>query len=330
MMRWLCIVAMGASLVSCASTPPGPPDWVNGRSAAYPDSRYLVGRGEAGTQEDARDRARADLAKAFEVEVSAKSSDSTRFNSGPEGAKTQSEISRSVETYTDRIVRGVQMAEGWRDPRTGSYFALAVVSRPQAAAALRAEIARLDAATRGYIGQARGAGDLLAQIASASRAVDSQRERDALERTLEVVDVGGHGVTPEFNSGELAADLAALLKRVHMKPQASSSPRLERMLSAALSASGFVPEAGDAAPYVLDGSLVLDDLGPIDGWYWMRGRLEVQLTETASGKVRGSRRWEIKTSSVQMPTAERRAYDEVDATLKRELRSAIIGFATGN
>ena len=62
----------------------------------------------------------------------------------------------------------------------------------------------------------------------------------------------------------------------------------------------------------------------------MRGRLEVQLTETASGKVRGSRRWEIKASSLQMPTAQRRAYDEVDATLKRELRSAIIGFATGN
>jgi len=142
--------------------------------------------------------------------------------------------------------------------------------------------------------------------------------------------VTGQGVAPEQNSGQLAADLAALLKRVRMKPQAPASQELERMLSAALSSAGFVPEAGADAPYVLFGSLQLDDLGIIDGWYWVRGSLEVQLTETGSGKVRGNRRWEIKTSSPQKPTAQRRTLDEVDATLKRDLRPTILGFATGN
>jgi hypothetical protein len=145
-----------------------------------------------------------------------------------------------------------------------------------------------------------------------------------------VIDVTGQGVAPEQNSGQLAADLSALLKRVHMKPQAPGSQELERMLSAALSAAGFVPDAGAAAPYVLFGSLQLDDLGQIDGWYWMRGTLEVQLTDTGSGKVRGNKRWEIKTSSPQKATAQRRTMDEADATLKRELRPAILGFATGN
>jgi len=330
MMRWLWIVATGVSLFGCASAPSGPPDWVNGKSAKYPDSQYLVGRGQADTQEDARNRARADLAKTLEVAVSAKSTDVASFSSGAEGAKTESQVSRSVETRTDQIVRGVQMADAWQDPQTKSYYALAVLQRSQAAMGLRAEIERLDAATRGYVDQARNAPDLLAQIASASKAFDSQRERDAVQRTLEVVDVTGHGVTPEFNSGQLAADLSGLLKRVHMKPQAAGSPELERMLSAALSAAGFVPEAGADAPYVLAGSLQLDDLGLIDGWYWMRGTLEVQLTEAASGKVRGSKRWEIKTSSPQKPTARRRAYDEADALLKRELRPAIIEFAVGN
>jgi hypothetical protein len=119
---------------------------------------------------------------------------------------------------------------------------------------------------------------------------------------------------------------------MHMKPQAApgSQDGLERLLSAALSQAGFVPEDGADAPYVLFGSLQLDDLGVIDGWYWMRGTLEVQLSEKASGKVRGNKRWEIKTSSPQKATAQRRAMDEVDATLKRELRPAIIGFAVGN
>jgi hypothetical protein len=102
------------------------------------------------------------------------------------------------------------------------------------------------------------------------------------------------------------------------------------MLSAALSAAGFVPDAGGSAPYVLVGSLQLDDLGLIEGWYWMRGTLEVQLAEAASGKVRGNKRWEIKTSSGQKATAQRRAIDEADAVLKKELRPAILRFAVGN
>ena len=328
MKRWLWIVAVGFSLFGCASAP-STPDWVNGKSAKYPDNQYLVGRGQADAQEEARNRARADLAKILEVGVSAKSSDVTSFSSGPEG-KTESQVSRSITTRTDQIVRGIQIPESWQDPQTKSYYALAVLPRSQAAIGLRADIDRLDAATRGYVAGARNAPDLLAQVASASRALDSQRERDAVQRTLQVIDVTGRGVEPEQNSGQLAADLAALLKRVRMKPQAPGSQELERMLSAALSAAGFVPEAGAAAPYVLFGSLQLDDLGMIDGWYWMRGTLEVQLTEAASGKVRGNKRWEIKTSSPQKATAQRRTLDEADATLKRELRPTILGFATGN
>jgi hypothetical protein len=328
MKPWLSIIATGAILFGCASAPTTP-DWVNGKSAKYPDNQYLVGRGQADTLDDARNRARADLAKILEVAVSAKSSDVTSYSSGPAGG-TDSQVSRSITTRTEQIVRGIQIPEVWQDPQTKSYSALAVLPRNQAAIGLRADIDRLDAATRGYVAQARSAPDLLAQVAAASRALDSQRERDGVQRTLQVIDVTGLGVPPEYNSGQLAADLGGLLKRVHMRPQAPSSQELERMLSAALSAAGFVPEAGENAPYVLFGSLQLDDLGMIDGWYWMRGTLEVQLTEKASGKVRGNKRWEIKTSSPQKATAQRRTLDEADATLKRELRPTILGFAVGD
>jgi len=330
MKPWLCIAASTVVLFACASTPTTP-DWVNGKSAKFPDSQYLVGRGQADTQEDARNRARADLAKILEVGVSAKSTDVTSYTSEG-GGKTESQVSRNITTRTDQIVRGIQIPEFWQDPNTKSTYALAVLSRSQAGIALRADIDRLDAATRGYIAQAQSAPDLLTQVASASRALDSQRERDAVQRTLQVVDITGLGVPPEQNTGQLAADLSALLKRLHMTPQAApgSQDGLERLLSAALSQAGFVPEDGAGAPYVLFGSLQLDDLGMIDGWYWMRGTLEVQLSETASGKVRGNKRWEIKTSSQQKATAQRRTMDEVDATLRRELRPTIIGFAVGN
>ncbi len=335
MMRWLWIVAASVSLAGCASVRTDAPDWVAGNSAKYPDNRFLLGRGQADSTEDARNRARADLAKVLQVAVSAETKDVTQFASTTEGGvqgKSESQVTRNIVTRTDQIVRGIQIAEAWQDPHSNTHHALATLPRLQTAIGLRQEIERLDAATRGYVSQARNAQDLLAQVASASRAHDAQRERDAAQKTLQVVDVTGRGVDPEFNSGQLAADLDALLKRVRMKPQAASGSQdgLERMLSAALSAAGFVPDAGVSAPYVLVGSLQLDDLGLIEGWYWMRGTLEVQLAEAASGKVRGNKRWEIKTSSGQKATAQRRALDEADAVLKKELRPAILRFAVGN
>jgi hypothetical protein len=329
------MVVASVSLGGCASVGTDAPDWVTGKSAKYPDSRFLVGRGQADSLEDARNRARADLAKVFEVAVSAETSDVTQFASTTEAGgqgKTEYQVKRNIVTRTDQIVRGIQIAEVWQDPGSKAQHALATLPRLQAAMGLRQGVEQLDAATRGHVNQARNAQDLLAQVASASRAHDTQRERDAVQRALQVVDVTGRGVDPEFNSGQLASDLAALLQRVRMKPQAASgSPDgLERMLSAALSAAGFVPDAGANAPYVLVGSLRLDDLGLIEGWYWMRGTLEVQLADAVSGKVRGNQRWEIKTSSAQKVTAQRRALDEADALLKRELRPAILRFAVGN
>ena len=135
MKPWLWIV-VGVSLFGCASAP-STPDWVNGKSAKYPDNQYLVGRGQADAQEDARNRARADLAKILEVGVSAKSSDVTTFTSDG-GGKTESQVSRNIVTRTDQIVRGIQIPEGWQDPQTKSYYALAVLPRSQAAMALRA------------------------------------------------------------------------------------------------------------------------------------------------------------------------------------------------
>src|SRR5262249_50341955 len=111
MKPWLSIVASSVTLFACASAPTTP-DWVSGKSSKYPDNQYLVGRGQADTQEDARNRARADLAKILEVAVSARSTDVTSFTSEG-GGKVESQVSRNITTRTDQIVRGIQIPEFW-------------------------------------------------------------------------------------------------------------------------------------------------------------------------------------------------------------------------
>ncbi|MCK7580703.1 MAG: LPP20 family lipoprotein [Chromatiales bacterium] len=327
LMTNLAIVA----LMSGCATAPSQPDWVNGTSSRHPDAQYLTGRGQAPTVDEARDRARADLAKIFEVGIAATSEDTQTYSARAEApGQYQAQATRQIATRTDQIVRGIQIAELWQDPATRAQHALAVLPRLPAATSLRQEIERLDGATRTYLDQARTSDDLFIKIGAASHALDAQLERQAYQKSLKIVDLTGRGVEPEWNSARLAADLADLLKRVRMATRvpAQAPAGFAEVVNGAVAAAGFMIETGDKPDFLLDANLTLQDLGLQEGWYWQRGTLEVRLTETAGNRVRGSQRWPIKSSARDQASSQSRALDEADKLLKNELRAAIVGFAT--
>lgn len=323
------------AMSACASHP-ATPDWVNGPSAKYKSEQYLIGRGQAASAEEARDRARADLAKIFQISVSVESEDVQTFaqksGTAAKGAtpagEYASQASRRISTHTEQIVEGVQVAETWQDPLTGTHFALAVMPRLQASQRLRQEIERLDAATRQYLEEARGATDILAKIGAAGHALDAQLERTGYQKSLRIVDPTGRGEESEWNTAKLGADLAELLKRVHLATDAPDvPPGFAAAVNGAVANAGFLAETGQKPDYVLEARMPLEDLGLRDGWYWQRGVLEVTLKETASNRVRGSKRWDIKTSAQDQAVSRQRALALADSILKKELRDTLIGFS---
>jgi hypothetical protein len=329
-LKWIA-VAVGIALLGGCATKATQPDWVSGRSAKYPDTEYLLGRGSATGAEEAGDRARADLAKVFEVAVSVESEDVQRYRSVATGAEFEASASRRIRTRTDQIVRGIRIADLWDDPRTRTQHALAVLPRLQAANGLRQQIEMLDAATRSHLEQARNAQDLFVKIGAAAAAIDAQVERAAVQKSLRVVDVTGRGTESEWNLAKLGADLGDLLKRVRLAVRADGTPPegFATALRGAAAAAGFLAETGDKPDFVLAGRLDLEDLGKRDGWHWQRGTLEISLAETAGGRVRGSKRWPIKASAADAGTALQRAVGEADTVLKKELRATLVGFAAG-
>ena len=319
-------------LGGCASHPTSSqPDWVIGDSATYKSAQYLLGRGQGATQEDAKDRARDDLAKIFQVAVVASSNDVQQFKSaGAAGGQYESQSSRSITTRTDQIIRGIQIAELWQDPSSKDFHALAVLPRLQTAASLREQVSQLDDATGNYITQSRNTNDLFLKIAAANRALESQLERDSLQKSLQVVDITGRGVEAQWNAATLKADLDTLLKRVRIASQvtADSTPGSADIVAGALAQAGFMIETGQNPDFVLQARMNLNDMGFQEGWYWQRGSLEVTLTEAANGRVRGTKRWDIKASGSDRETSIKRALNQADAILKQELGATIIGMAT--
>ncbi|HID48226.1 MAG TPA: hypothetical protein EYP40_01195 [Chromatiales bacterium] len=115
-----------ALLAACTGPGDTQPDWIDGVSKAYPAQSHLLGRGQSETRAIAQDRARADLAKVFEVRIREQSTDTVAFESktdaeGQPTGQLATSARREVQTRTQQIIQGIRIGDLWRDPATGQY-----------------------------------------------------------------------------------------------------------------------------------------------------------------------------------------------------------------
>ncbi len=319
----------------CAGRGPiQPPDWVNGNSSKYPSSQYLSGKGQARYQAVARDRARADLAKVFEVSIQEQSEDKSQsnrlFQNGKTRLKLSSRVSRNISTHTDQIISGIEIAGTWQDKTSKQFHVLAVLDRMKAGNILRDNINRLDNVTASAIRQARQDNNLLRKIALAHTALQAQLERKIYNDQLKIVDYSGRGLSSPYTLATLASDREALLQRMSIRTKISADPLggLDEILKGAVSAAGFGHAGKAGEGYVLDATLTLNETRDAQGWYWQRGTLEISLRQAASQQVQGSKRWNIKASAQDRAMSKKRVRDQIDKVLKKELRQTIIGFGS--
>lgn len=315
-----------AALAGCAGTPKEP-DWVGGASGDYPTNEYLLGRGSAAGSEQAQERARADLVKAFEFRVVARSEDVQTFERDGEATRSTGRVESRVASSTEKVVSGVRIADLWQDPQTREQHALAVLPRLQAANALRQDVAQLDTAIAQAIAHSRDSGDGLRRAGAALRAVELAGQRAELQRSLRIVDITGRGIEPPVAAERLRLDADALLQRVRIAARGDGeAPEFGGLLGGALAHAGFT--VTDTTPeLILDGTLQVDDQGRRDGWFWQRGVVNITLVDAATGEVRGTHAWTVKASAVERETARVRLLREVDTVLKRDLRATLASFA---
>jgi len=310
-------------LIGCASTPEEP-EWLDGKSAEYPAARYLIGLGQGDSAGLARDRARADLAKVFQVRVDEQLSDRTTAGRTGSGEQTaESHIERQLIVHTDQVLSGITVSAVWRDD-SGRHHALAVYDRLRAAEKLRAETRSLDGLVEREIARARDDRDLLARIGAATRAADAQRTREQLQDVLRVVDASGIVVPSSYDSARLDSDARALASRVSFNVTVGNDPttRLASLIEGSVAQAGFSTKNEAQADYRLRGALYVDDL-EADGWHWARGTLSLVLLGQ-DGEVRGGWEWPLKASGRQPELARQRLVQEVDGVLRDRLGRVIL------
>ncbi|MEK6749118.1 MAG: LPP20 family lipoprotein [Pseudomonadota bacterium] len=327
----LSVLVLATACSTGGGTRKNAPDWVNGVSSRYSNSLYLIGRGESATLDDAKDRARADLTKSIEVVVSEQTRDVQSFTRESKDGKVQEasqlDVTRAVQTRTDKVVRGIEIGDVWNDEKAHRFYALAVLNRHQVGSALRQTIDQLDAETQALVGKSSQESALLRKLALAKAALEAQLTREGLQRTLQVIDTTGQGIEPKYNIGRMRADTRELAGRIRMETKATGNlvDKLAPLVKGAVGEAGFVVDA-TPAEYVLTADLQLDEPGLREGWYWTKGSLNITVAD-AAGHAVGAKRWEIKASAQTQDMAQRRALDQLHGIMTRQLRETVIGFA---
>jgi hypothetical protein len=212
----LCLLLTGLSLPGCAWVGGKvEPEWVDGVSADYPPAQYLIGIGQADSRNGASDQAYAAVARIFKAEVAAQAKDWESYLLVEARGSSNTERKLTLDTVTkvstDKVLENVRIMETWYDRHKGLHYALAGMSRSQAATSLLERMTTLDQSIDADMSEARRTEDKLAKIRNLRRAVRNQVLRDAYNADLRVVRASGQGTASPHRTHELARELEQFL-----------------------------------------------------------------------------------------------------------------------
>lgn len=286
MLSLLLAVLLPAPLPARAEAPP---DWVSASSPDYPKAAYLTGVGEGPTQDKAADKARAEIAKVFSLEVRARTQSSAREVSDGAVSTYSQDVSDEVRTFTAKVVDGIEIARRWR-AEDGTHYALAVLDRAHALKVIGDKISAGDkefAELSERLGKTEGK---FSRIRLALRLVALGKARRRFNADYRFLNPEGKGVeAPAAYPDALAsARKAVSAVTVQVDAQGVSAPRVTTRLIDALSAYGLrATEKGGRAPDVLV-SAVADGRGlrPENlTWFRAKGSLTVKMSYGATGEA---------------------------------------------
>lgn len=308
------LLAASIHLAACATQVP---DWIDNPSAHYSEKQYLTATGEADQRQAAADRALANLAKIFEVQVTESSLDFSSANlSREEGiavSSNEQRLSRTITTEAKQVVAGAKVVE-YHETELGRIHALAILDRQAAASRFRQSILQSDRKVDSLMQYAtHQAPNVVAALHALNQARLEQVKREQVNSSLMVVD-GGRGVKANHDVAAIEDTLRKALSTLRCGVEAED-PSVKMELQRAVSQLGI--HIDPAANLRFSG--LMDTTSPErkQGWYWIRGSYELILTD--GDNVLAKKRWPVKASATDESLVGQRLRDAVNRDLPGQL-----------
>lgn len=208
-------ILMSLLLCAAAAKAGSRPDWVDGASRSYPRERYLVGVGMGDDRATASDRARAEISKIFTTNVAVTTNLNEAESTLKQGSKTENSfsqaIAQSLQTASKKVLEGVEVAENWKDGATMQQYALAVLDRSKALAAVKDKLDDFGRQAQQWKSQLDSTSDKVGKVKAAMKVLALLKARAELNAEMRVLDPGGKSAPSPFDEAAVRAEAAKIV-----------------------------------------------------------------------------------------------------------------------
>ncbi len=317
-------------LSGCAST--GRPAWLDNAATDYPKEQFLSAIGEGESRALAATRARANLSQIFQVAISDRGLDTAQsiISENADGERqidSQQQAQRTISTDARQVLEGSDIVEYWQSSE-GTVYSLAVLNRAEASTRFRKAINKADQTSGALLAYSRQASNPVVALRSLEQARLSQLESDNALRNLNIT--APQNTASRFSSQGILSLIRQRLAQLDVTI-AAPDPVLQSELENAAKALGM--PLSNQAKYQLSAKLDLDPLQQKQGWWWLRGSLEMALTEKANADQNttnqdtvnhstmnhsttlAKKRWPVKQSSTDKSVVAQRLKDGLNQQL---------------
>ncbi|MCR4293919.1 MAG: LPP20 family lipoprotein [Elusimicrobia bacterium] len=310
------------------------PNWVEGESPRWTRAQNVLGVGSADDEEAAADRARGEISRVFSSAVTVDTTvDETETNLTRGGATDSSFsqiVAQKVQTASKKMLEGVEVVERWKDGATNRYYALAVLNKGKAMAAVAERTAALDADASQWKARLDAAGDRFERARAGAKLAALLKGRLDLENDRRVLGGGALASTVDVSAARAAAARALEALDVVVVATGEHASELETGIVTGLAASGLSAkrgEPGDAGDLVVESRSGAQTVEGGDArWKWSRGSATITLKDGRAGKAFA--RFEVteRQASADPGEARRRAAAGLAKKAAEKTASAIAAF----
>jgi hypothetical protein len=310
------LVSFCILLLSACAQNSRQPDWVDKPFSDYPADQYLSAVGEARTREAAAARARANLSRVFQVAIKDSSQDFSEAivttNNNGQQVNNQQRAARFVNSEAAQVLEGTEIIEYWQSPE-GDIFSLAVLEKSSASRRFRGAIRAADVKVAALLSYASDkAPNPVVALRALEKARLMQLERDNSNRNLAVT--AGKGMISSHSSERIENVIRQALASLSFAVKADDN-LMQGELESAVAGLGI--QQRDQSEYVLSSKIDTQPLQKKQGWWWLRGSLELSLNYEDETIAR--QRWPVKQSALDKGMVQQRLRDAVNKKLSSNL-----------
>lgn len=324
-------------VAGCASTSRAP-EWVGGAAPSlYPERGFVTARGTGATLVAAQSAAKAELSRIFSARLESELLLIDRETVVEDVAAQDSEMVDETRISTDLELQGVEVPLVWEDPRSGDFWALAVLDRELECLRLEAEGRTLASELAGAI-SAGAETHPLAAIRDAIRAVSISRALDGLDARSRVL--GTRCVAPRsVGTGELRREMDARRRSVSFVVRADdvdartgkpvgTLPQLREQIASNLTRRGFQVGPAEGARIVpIEARLRLERVRRGTDWVEYRWEGAAEIGEASDDEpTLIAAQTEGAESHPEPSTARLRARRKGEIDLSRKLDQQLEAF----